>query len=69
VKTVGVGARGEKVGGGQLETVGATTIYGRRRHRARHQACRGFSAEGLGQAASGRFYSKHGVHCSSGPAP
>jgi hypothetical protein len=60
---------GEKVGSGQSETVGATMVCGRQRRRAWHRACRGFSPEDLGQAASGRFYSKRGVHCSSGPGP
>jgi hypothetical protein len=60
---------GEKVGGSRSETVGTTTVCGRRRRRARHQACRGFSPESLGQAASGRFYSKCGVHCLSGSGP
>jgi hypothetical protein len=60
---------GEKVGGGRSETVGATTVCGWRRRWSQHLARRGFSPEGLGQAALGRFYSKRGVHCSSGPGP
>jgi hypothetical protein len=60
---------GEKVGSDLPETVGATTVCGQRRRRARQWARKGFSLEGLGQVASGRFYSKSGAHCSSGPGP